>query len=438
MWSWTSQKNEKDNQIKIDNGPTQKPTKQKQKKQKNQVIISVKYNDNEPVELLLDKKQKISDLINELKLESPCDYDFYDSNQILINDKINQPIENIFDIKNTIAINIKQYSLKLSKNIKEYIIENTSLIATLTFNNPSLIGIFIYNMNYKKILSYEYPLENYTQLRFINKFTTFCNANNNLYISGGENENGNEGNNNFIKINLEQIKQDELLYSNLTNLKNKRYWHSMIFIPEKYIYIIGGPGIKDVEMYDIDENSIKIDGKLNYERCEPSLILVNNKYLYCICGFHLDNNFVDTIERCNLYKRERSWEIVNYQIKAKEENKTSLIVSFFGVSYINDDIILIGDKENNKIINPNYLLKPNEKDIDIIEEYGFIESDNTRLFSEKFFIPFNNNESAALPFKSGEPLILIINNNDGSIKEIILKEVDEDNNQIDVDNTDNN
>ena len=111
----------------------------------------------------------------------------------------------------------------------------------------------------------------------------------------------------------------------------------------------------------------------------------------------------------------------------------SLIVSFFGVSYINDDIILIGDKENTNIINPNYLLKPNEKDIDIIEEYGFIESDNTRLFSEKFFIPSNDKESVALPFKSGEPKILILNNKDGNIKEIRLKEINEES-YLDINN----
>ena len=174
---------------------------------------------------------------------------------------------------------------------------------------------------------------------------------------------------------------------------------------------------------------MKIDSKLNYERCEPSLILVNNKFLYCICGFHLDKNFVDTIEKCNLFKKERKWEIVNYQIKTKEENITpsNLIISFFGVSYINDNIILIGDKENNNIINPNYLLKPNEKDIDIIEEYGFIDSSNTRLFFEKCFIPINENESLALPFKSGDLKILILNNNDGNIREIILKENNEEN-----------
>jgi hypothetical protein len=275
-------------------------------------------------------------------------------------------------------------------------------------------------------MSYEYPLQDYDQLQFINKFTAYCNSNNSLYISGGENDN--EGNNDFIKIDLEQLKQNELLYTNLIRLIYKRYWHSMIFIPEKYIYIIGGPNIKDTEMYDISKNEITIDGKLNYERCEPSLILVNNKYLYCICGFHLNDNFVDTIEKCNLYKKERNWEIVNYHIKINEENLTvrSLIVSFFGVSYIDDNIILIDDKENNNIINPNYLLKPNEKDIDMIEEFGFIESDNTRLFAEKCFIPFNNNESIAFTFKSGTPKILILNNNDGTIKEIILIEKKED------------
>ena len=398
----------------------------KLKRGKNQAIISVTYN-NDNTELLLFKNQKLSDLINELKLSSDYDYDFYDYNNILINDKINEEIEKIFNIKKTIEITIKQYSVPIPKNCKEYISNKTFVIGTLIFNNKLSLGIFIYNKNSNQIISYEYPFNNYNELKFINQFTAFCNGNNFLYISGGETENG--GDKNFIKINLEEIKQNELKYNNLISLNLKRYWHSMIYIPENYIYIIGGPDVKETEIYDIEKNEIKIDEKLNYERCEPSLILVNNQYLYCICGFQLNNNFVDTIEKCNLYKKERRWEIVNYQIKAREESSSSrnLIISFFGVSYINDNIILIGDKENKNIINPNYLLKPNEKDIDIIEEYGFIESNNNRLFSEKFFIPINNNESIALPFKSGEPIILILNNNDGNIKEIILKESNEEN-----------
>ena len=402
-----------------------KNEKSKKNKTKHIIKISVKYNNETEKEISIDENEKLFSIIKALGQSEEADYDFYDSNNILMNDKFDEEISKIFKRKNKILITIKKVSLNLIENNRKYIADNTSLVGTLTFNNNSSLGIFIYNTKTKQIISQEYSYEKYSLLKNINNFTSFCNSKNSLFISGGEDESNNsQGQNLFIKINLEEIKSNELIYSNLTPLKYKRYWHSMIFIPEKYIYIIGGPGTKETELYDIENNIMLSSESLNYERCEPSLILVDNKYLYCICGFQLDNNFIDTIEKCDLNKRERKWEIVNYQIKSGEEIilDRSLIVSFFGVSYINDDILLIGDKENAKVINPNYLLKPNDKDIDIIEEYGYIEGDNTRLFSEKFFIPINENESIALPFKKGDAKILILNNNDGKIKEIILNE----------------
>ena len=400
------------------------------KQNKNKIKISINYNDEPKKDCLINKNEKLSSIIKELGLDEEADYDFYDSNNVLINDKIDEEISKIFNNKKDILLTIKQAYLKLAKDNRKFIQENTTLISTLTFNYSSSLGLFIYNTKTKQIFSYEFSFEKYPFLQKINNFTSFCNSNNYLYISGGEDDkNNNQGQDFFIKINLEKIKSDELIYSNLVSLKNKRYWHSMIFIPEKYIYIIGGPGTKEIELYDIENNSFISFELLNYERCEPSLILVDNKYLYCICGFQLNNGFIDTIEKCNLSKRERKWEIVNYQIKVGENIMAdrSLIVSFFGVSYLKNSIILIGDKENNKIINPNYLIKPNHKDIDIIEEYGYIEVEDVRLFSEKFFIPINENESIALPFKKGEPKILIVNNNDGNIKEVILNENKEDN-----------
>ena len=400
------------------------------KQNKNKIKISINYNDEPKKDCLINKNEKLSSIIKELGLDEEADYDFYDSNNVLINDKIDEEISKIFNNKKDILLTIKQAYLKLAKDNRKFIQENTTLISTLTFNYSSSLGLFIYNTKTKQILSYEFSFEKYPFFQKINNFTSFCNSNNYLYISGGEDDkNNNQGQDFFIKINLEKIKSDELIYSNLVSLKNKRYWHSMIFIPEKYIYIIGGPGTKEIELYDIENNSFISFELLNYERCEPSLILVDNKYLYCICGFQLNNDFIDTIEKCNLSKRERKWEIVNYQIKVGENIMAdrSLIVSFFGVSYLKNNIILIGDKENNKVINPNYLIKPNHKDIDIIEEYGYIEVEDVRLFSEKFFIPINENESIALPFKKGEPKILILNNNDGNIKEVILNENKEDN-----------
>ena len=400
------------------------------KQNKNKIKISINYNDEPKKDCLINKNEKLSSIIKELGLDEEADYDFYDSNNVLINDKIEEEISKIFNNKKDILLTIKQAYLKLAKDNRKFIQENTTLISTLTFNYSSSLGLFIYNTKTKQIFSYEFSFEKYPFLQKINNFTSFCNSNNYLYISGGEDDkNNNQGQDFFIKINLEKIKSDELIYSNLVSLKNKRYWHSMIFIPEKYIYIIGGPGTKEIELYDIENNSFISFELLNYERCEPSLILVDNKYLYCICGFQLNNGFIDTIEKCNLSKRERKWEIVNYQIKVGENIMAdrSLIVSFFGVCYLKNSIILIGDKENNKIITPNYLIKPNHKDIDIIEEYGYIEVEDVRLFSEKFFIPINENESIALPFKKGEPKILILNNNDGNIKEVFLNENKEDN-----------
>ena len=403
----------------------EKSRKNNNNKTQNIIKISIRYNNEPEKEISIDENGKLFSIIKAIGESEEADYDFYDSDNKLLNDKIDEDISKIFSTKNKILITIEKVSLNLVKDNRQFIAENTSLVGTLTFNNNSSIGIFIYNTQTKQIVSHELTYEKYELLKNINNLTSFCNAKNSLFISGGEDESNNhQGQNLFIKINLEEVKSNELIYSNLTPLKYKRYWHSMIFIPEKYIYIIGGPGTKETELYDIENNIMLSSESLNYERCEPSLILVDNKYLYCICGFQLENNFIDTIEKCDLNKRDRKWEIVNYQIKSGEEIilDRSLIVSFFGVSFINDDILLIGDKENAKVINPNYLLKPNDKDIDIIEEYGYIEGENTRLFSEKFFIPINENESIALPFKKGDAKILILNNNDGKIKEIILKE----------------
>ena len=60
----------------------------------------------------------------------------------------------------------------------------------------------------------------------------------------------------------------------------------MIFIPEKYIFIIGGKykkESKEVLIYKIKEenyNYEKYPHLLPYELLEPSLIMINNKYLY--------------------------------------------------------------------------------------------------------------------------------------------------------------
>ena len=218
--------------------------------------------------------------------DSVDEFDFYDARGYSIDDYLYTPFKEWHNIKYTLRIRLIRAGLNIAHNIRHYISTRTNLIGCLTFDKPNTFGLFIFNKLNNSTLSFEYSTNIYLQMKTVNQFSAYCNALNNLYISGGEMPN-NEVTNSFIRLDLNEIQQNIFVPTQLCNLQKKRYWHSMIFIPEKYIFIVGGPNETDVELYDIDKNISRIDSKLNTERCEPSLILVNNKFLYAIFGFQL-------------------------------------------------------------------------------------------------------------------------------------------------------
>jgi hypothetical protein len=348
--------------------------------------------------------------------DSVDEYDFYDARGYSIDDYLYTPFKEWHNIKNTLRIRLIRAGLNIAHNIRHYISKRTNLIGCLIFDKPNTFGLFIFNKLNNSTLSFEYSTNIYLQMKTVNQFSAYCNALNHLYISGGEMPN-NEVTNSFIRLDLNEIQQNIFVPTQLCSLQKKRYWHSMIFIPEKYIFIVGGPNETDVELYDIDKNISRIDSKLNTERCEPSLILVNNKFLYAIFGFQLYESFINTIEKCNIHKRTRTWEIVEYKLN----NTPTLARAFFGVSYVSNNVILVSDKENENDLKPNYILYPGTNN-DSISEEGILNSRSSRLFAEKFFIPFTEHESINLAFKSGEPKIFIINNENGAINELCLTE----------------
>ena len=349
--------------------------------------------------------------------DSIDEYDFYDDKGHSIENYLYIPFYQWHNIQMTLRIRLIRTGLNTVNDIRNYISRRTFLIGCLTFDKPNTFGLFIFNKMNISTLSFEYSTNIFQQLKTVTQFSAFCNALNKLYISGGELDN-NQATNAFICIDLNEVQQNKFFPTQLCNLQKGRYWHSMIFIPEKYIFIVGGPLETNVELYDIDKNITRIDSKLNTERCEPSLILVNNKFLYAICGFQLYESFINTIERCNIHKRSRFWEMVQYKLN----NTPNLISGFFGVSYISNNIILVSDKQNENDLKPNYILCPGKGNIDTISAEGILNSVNSRLFAEKFFIPFTEEESINLAFKSGEPKIFILNNENGAINELCLKE----------------
>ena len=365
------------------------------------------YEDN----TLLDLQEFIApDAIDE--------FNFYNSDNYSLDDLLNRPFNEWHNMNKTLRIKLVRAGLHIPNEVRKYIAKRTYLIGGLTFDKPNTFGLFIFNKMNNSTLSFEYSTNIYFQLRTVNQFSAYCNALNKLYISGGELSN-NQITDSFMSIDLTQVQQNIFVPTQLCNLRKKRYWHSMIFIPEKYIFIIGGPNEVDVELYDIEKNISVIDSRLNTDRCEPSLILVNEKYLYTFFGFHLYESFINTIERCNINKRQRNWEMVNYKLS----NTPNLAKAFFGVSYVGNNILLVSDKENQNDLKPNYILSPGQLNTDTISDEGILNSKSTRLFGEKFFIPFSEEESLNLAFKSGEPKIFIVNNINGAINELCLNEV---------------
>ena len=345
------------------------------------------------------------------------EFDFYNSEGYSLNDLLFRPFSEWHDITKTLRIKLVRSGLHIPNEVRKYIAKRTYLIGGLTFDRPNTFGLFIFNKMNNSTLSFEYSTNIYFQMKTVNQFSAYCNALNKLYISGGDLGN-NQITDSFICIDLAQVQQNIFVPTQLCNLLRKRYWHSMIFIPEKYIFIIGGPNEMAVELYDMEKNICTIDSRLNIDRCEPSLILVNDKYLYSFFGFHLYESFINTIERCNINRKNRRWEMVNYKLS----NTPNLVKSFFGVSYVGNNIILVSDKENQNDLKPNYILSPGKDNIDTISDEGILNSRSSRLFGEKFFIPFTEEESINMVFKSGEPKIFIVNNINGSINELCFNE----------------
>ena len=173
----------------------------------------------------------------------------------------------------------------IPKNIDEYIIENTYLIGKPIINE---LKYYIYNKRTKesKIIRCTKDDYNKINIKYFSRNSVYCNANNCVYVyECVDNINNNYGfncnydnSNKFFEINLITHKID------MISLKfPKRILHSMIFIPECYIFILGGKDTRQVLVYKMrpgNENYEDYPHLLPSPLLEPSLIVINNQFLY--------------------------------------------------------------------------------------------------------------------------------------------------------------
>ena len=374
-------------------------------------------------QILIKDTATLSELLTLADYNISGDLDIQLKDNEKINDELNTNIkdilENYFPENKllTVTIIVTINGLSIPSNVIKAYQEMSPLIGNPIFENPKKFGIMIYNKSEDSAETFYFDKESNEELLKFNSFSSFCSANGLIYISGGEKEEQTdireqtEEYDDFVFIDMDKINYYNLHLETLPHLTIKRSWHSMIFVPNQYIFIVGGLNTKTVEIYDIYNNTINVDSELKERRCEPTMCLINNTYLYAFCGFHPFQNFNDNIERCNLLKKKREWEFIEYS--------NEISVSFFGVSYFKDNkILLISSKDSIDEDNKSYIFKigKDEDSPDEIKEIK-LENNGLRTFKDKLFYPIFDNYSINSPITSGEKRpVLFLDMNTGNIK----------------------
>ena len=363
---------------------------------------------NNSKQILVKNNATLSELLTLADYNAFGDLDIQLKDTTKINDELNTNLKDIIETYYpgqtllTITILVTTKGLSIPSNIKKAYQDMSPIIGNIIFENSKQFVISLYFKEKNALETYFFDKDKNKELIKFNSFSAFCSAKGILYISGGEKEEqldikkSTEEYNNFVSIDMNKLNYYNLYLEVLPNLIEKRTWHSMIFVPNQYIFIVGGLNTKSVEIFDIDKNEIYIDSELLEKRCEPTMCLVNNIYLYAFCGFSPFQNFNDSIERCNLLKKKREWEFIFYTNK--------IIPSFFGVSYSNDDeILLISSKDTVDDDNKNYKIKI-EKEEDSPDEINEIKLNfnGVRTFKDKLFYPFFDNYAINLPLIVGD------------------------------------
>ena len=397
---------------------------------KSYAIKILNTDNNQGYNKVIDGDITIHQMLSEMKFRENCDFIIEFENNLKIGaEKIGVKLDNILfeifnkDIPEVIIMKYSYKGLDIPENAIEAYVKDNKIIGSAIMDNTETFGIITYEIATRSINPYYYQRNEYPELIYLNSFTAYCNAKNCLYFSGGEKEQSYETEENlikyneFISIDLTKLStnKDKLEINKLSNLNEPRTWHSMIFIPNKYIFIVGGSNTKSVELYDIEEKKLTKDSELNEIRCESTLCLVNNSYLYAFYGFFLHNDFYNSIERCNLLKEERKWEY----IYAIEKSELKFVPSFFAISYFKNDLLLIGgndtveEKERHDYL---YKLENEENKKDEIMDYKLDLKVKINIFRDKFFMPIENNKAVNIPLSvGGEIKVIIFDTQNGDI-----------------------
>ena len=415
----------KSNIISEDSSDEEKKDKKKENENNNnninsEITINYCFNGKTEFQEVFKTNDNISSLFDILleKKSKYAEYDLTTNEYLSLSSKLNEKIGKIFENMESVEVNMLYLGLDISNDIKlEY--ENTNtVIGVPLFDLGSDIGLLIFHKLEKKFTT---EIIKNKKLSKFNHLSSICNGKNILYLSGGDatkKSGKSESTNYFISIDLLSTNS----INDLPKLNVPRSWHSMIYIPKKYIYIVGG-GTLETELFDIEKKSLIIDNKMNEIRNESTLFIMNNSILYAFCGISEDGSFISTVERCNLRQKERIWSYVNYSTA----DNTLFQECFYVASFFSDSsLILFAANEDEKNEFSNILFDLEYEDNPTLSYY---ESGGkiVDVIPEKMFHPIGQNVSIMIPlvgttakiYKIDEALKLNIEYFPEALKEIM-------------------
>ena len=225
-----------------------------------------------------------------------------------------------------------------------------------------------------------FQLDNYSE-----DLCTYCNTPKDLYISGGKEKNF--WRINSIKTSIEKLK----------DLPMRKENHSMIYIPKRYIYFIGGNN-KSTFYYDEIFDTFTSWAEMNKQVIKPALILVNSTYIYSF-GDQNANSKNDFIERTNLKKSNQSWEpilirkniilpIKDFSAAISDDNE----IYFLGGRKIRGEKIYkfnLNTQEIEKGKQENTSLTPVDKNFYPLNEFNCAMIPDTKINEEIKVVIFN-------------------------------------------------
>lgn len=307
------------------------------------------------------------------------------------------------DLKELLAPNTTELIIELDENglqLPKDIIEEYSKINYIAkpITDP-FFQIVVFNKTTQEItvdpLNDDGNMENFKEISKFNEMAAYCNGANKMFISGGEDTN-NVALSSFWTIDLETKRYNK----HPKSLIYPRKWHSMIYVPSQFVFIVGGVQTKIVEYFDTAKDTFSEHSELNYERHEPSLAMIDNSYLYCFSGTREISESNKTVfERINLRVSDKKWELIQVTVDAGIKFNQM----FFGVSYYQpSQVIFLGgvNSGNSKAVNYIYDTSNNS-----LKESTILHSDQE--FGEKFFIPLSKGISVAFPNVEAENINLI-------------------------------